>query len=75
MSCADHLAGLLHQLRSPAATLETILEFTAATRAASPEEVNMALLQYGSDLLAAMRSVYRVQLAVAERDTHEGGLH
>ena len=72
---ADHLAGLMHQLRSPAATVDTILEFTAASRAATPEEVKLALLQFGGDLLAASRSVYRIHVAMAERDTHGGELH
>ncbi len=74
MSRADNLAGLLHQMRSPTATLDTIHELNAAVRAASPEEAAQALLQFGYDLLSAARNVYRVQVAVAELDAHEGGL-
>lgn len=75
MSYDRLLIGLLHQLRNPAATLDTLLEFTAATRAASPEEVKLALLQFGGDLLSASRNVYRIHIAAAEFDQHEGGIH
>lgn len=75
MSLDNHLAWLLHQLRNPAASPDTLMEFTAATRAATPEEVKLALLQFGSDLLSASRNVYRIHVAAAEFDQHEGGLH
>jgi len=79
---AQHIAALLHKTRSPGWTTDNTLELSAAMKAATHDEMVMALLMFTSDMLAAARNVVTLQRdaavieqVVAERDSQIGGVH
>lgn len=74
---SEKITSLLHEIRSPGATFETIHELSNVARQATSDEIALAVHRYILGLLAASKCVMQLQLDVihAERLGDEKGLH
>ena len=63
---ADQIETLLHELRNPSASFDKVLEFSAATRDASPDEIALGVHKFTRGMLAAARNVLQLQADSAE---------
>lgn len=68
MTRSQNISALIHRTRGTWTT-DTISELVEAVRAASPQEAQLALVQYAADLMKAARSTVQAQLAAEKADS------